>query len=104
MSEGIKYDSNKPRLAEMIIDFKEPLLQLCKIWEFGANKYEKSNWKLVEDGETRYLNALYRHSLAIVDNEYDDESKLLHCAHMIFNCMAYCYFILRRLSNDKNSL
>lgn len=104
MEIGTKYDEGKPRLAEMIIDFKEPLLELCKCWTFGANKYSKSNWKLVEDGETRYLNALYRHSLAMIDNEYDNESGLLHCAHMIFNCMAYCYFVLRRLNHDKNNL
>lgn len=100
---GTKYDTGKPRLAEMIQDFAPVMLLLCEVWEFGANKYNKSNWKLVDNGEDRYLNALYRHSLATVENEYDDESKLLHCAHMIFNCMAYAYFVLRRLNEDKKN-
>lgn len=97
---GTKHDQGKPRLAEMIIDFKEPLLELCKVWEFGAGKYGKSNWKEVENGETRYINALIRHLLASIENAYDDESKLLHCSHLLFNAMAYTYFIKRRLEDD----
>lgn len=95
MKEGIKYDKQKPRLGEMILDFKEPLLELCKVWEFGADKYEKSNWKLLEDGEERYTNALLRHLVAEVDNRYDDESKFLHSAHIAFNALARLYFIAR---------
>lgn len=97
MSEGIKYDSNKPRLAEMIIDFKEPLLQLCKVWEFGANKYEKSNWKLVENGKDRYTNAMLRHLVQEEDFLFDDESKLLHASHIAFNALARLYFIIESL-------
>ena len=103
LEEGVKYDKGKPRLGEMIMDFAPAMTELCKVWEFGADKYSKSNWKLVDNGEDRYLNALYRHTLAAVENEYDDESKLLHCAHMIFNCMAYTYFVLRRLNGDKKN-
>jgi hypothetical protein len=98
--KGIKHDNGKPRLAEMIIDFKEPLQELCKVWEFGANKYSKSNWKEVENGETRYINALIRHLLASIENEYDDESGLPHYAHLMFNAVAYAYFVERRLKND----
>lgn len=101
---GIKHDGSKPRLAEMIMDFAPEMVELCKVWEFGADKYSKSNWKLVDNGEYRYLNALYRHTLASIENEYDDESKLLHCAHMIFNCMAYTHFVLKRLNYDKNNM
>lgn len=101
MEEGIKYDTDKPRLAEMLVDFKEPLLALCKVWEFGANKYKKSNWKLVKDGETRYTNALLRHLFAEEDNPVDDESLLLHASHIAFNALARLYFILQnRTANE----
>jgi len=93
--EGTKYDTNKPRLGEMIIDFKEPLLELCNVWEFGADKYEKSNWKKLDNGIDRYTNALLRHLVAEEDNLYDDESKLLHAAHIAFNALARLYFIAR---------
>ena len=93
--KGIKHDNGKPRLAEMIIDFKEPLQELCKVWEFGANKYGKSNWKEVENGKNRYTNALLRHLVAEDENLTDDESGLYHCAHIAFNALARMYFILK---------
>lgn len=95
MEEGIKYDTDKPRLAEMIIDFKEPLLELCKVWEFGANKYSKSNWKFVDNGKDRYTNAMLRHLVQEDDSLVDDESGLLHASHIAFNALARLYFILR---------
>jgi hypothetical protein len=95
MGEGIKYDDGKPRLAEMVIDFKDSLLELCKVWEFGANKYSKSNWKLVDNGETRYTNALLRHLIQEEDSPVDDESHLLHASHIAFNALARLYFILQ---------
>ena len=95
MSKGIKYDSNKPRLAEMIADFAPELEQLCKVWEFGANKYSKSNWKLVDNGYNRYSNALIRHLIAEDKDYYDDESQLLHAAHIAFNALARMHFILQ---------
>ena len=95
LEKGIKYDSDKLRIAEMIEDFKEPLLELCKVWEFGANKYSKSNWKQLDNGRDRYSNALLRHLLAEVDNPVDDESHLLHASHIAFNALARLYFILK---------
>ena len=38
---GIKYDGGKPRLAEMIQDFRLPLIEVAKVWAFGADKYDK---------------------------------------------------------------
>lgn len=93
--EGIKYDDGKPRLAEMVIDFKEPLIELCKVWEFGANKYSKSNWKLVDNGRDRYTNALLRHLVQEDDCLVDNESKLLHASHIAFNALARLYFIIK---------
>jgi len=95
MSEGIKFDNNKPRLAEMIVDFAPELEELCKVWEFGANKYGKSNWKQLECAEIRYTNALLRHMVAEEkDGAYDRESKLLHAAHVAWNALARLHFIL----------
>ena len=93
--KGTKFDNGKLRLAEMIIDFKEPLQGLCKVWEFGAKKYGKSNWKEVENGKDRYTNALLRHLVAEEDKLTDDETELLHSAHIAFNALARMYFILK---------
>lgn len=92
--EGIKYDQGKRRLGEMIVDFKEPLEALCAVWEFGADKYAKSNWKYVENGKDRYTNAMIRHLIA-EDEVLDPESGLLHATHVAWNALARLHFILQ---------
>lgn len=94
MQKGIKYDKDKPRLAEMFIDFKEPILKMYEVWEFGANKYGLSNWKSVEEGKKRFTNALIRHLFAEDENLYDDETKLLHASHVAFNAFARLKFVI----------
>lgn len=100
--QGIKYDENKPRLAEMIQDFALPLEALCRVWEFGADKYDKSNWKFVEDGERRYTNALLRHIVKEDQSLYDKESHLLHAAHVAWNAIARLHFILQDYEVKQN--
>lgn len=94
IKDGIKYDNDKARLAEMIIDFRKPLEELCKVWEFGANKYEKSNWKKLDNGIERYSNALMRHLIAEDSCLFDEESELLHAAHIAFNSLTRLHFII----------
>lgn len=94
-SEGRKFDTGKPRVAEMVIDFGDAMLELSKVWAFGADKYDKSNWKFVENGKDRYTNALLRHLIAEGENQYDDESKLLHATHVAWNALARLWFILK---------
>ena len=102
--KGIKHDKNKLRLAEMIIDFKEPLQELCKVWEFGAGKYGKSNWKEVANAKDRYTNALLRHLVAEEDKLTDDETELLHAAHIAFNALARMYFILKNKEKKEHGI
>ena len=101
MGTGIKFDQDKPRLAEMITDFASELEELCKVWTFGANKYSKSNWKLVENGKERYSNALLRHLMAENVNLYDKESSLLHASHIVFNALARLHFILKEIEGEE---
>lgn len=93
--EGIKYDKGKPRVAEMVKDFGPSILEVAKVWAFGADKYEKSNWKLVDNAEDRYTNALLRHLIAEEDNPIDSESGLLHATHVAWNALARLWFILQ---------
>lgn len=93
--EGTKFDAGKPRLGEMIMDFRKPPLEICKVWEFGADKYAKSNWKKVGNGEDRYTNALARHFAAEMDEGIDAETKLHHAIHVAWNAIARLYFIIK---------
>lgn len=94
--EGIKYDKDKPRVGEMVKDFGPSILEVAKVWAFGADKYEKSNWKLVKNGADRYTNALLRHLIAEEDNPIDAESNLLHATHVAWNALARLWFILNK--------
>ena len=92
--EGLKYDNGKPRIFEMVEDFKEPLIEVSKVWAFGADKYEKHNWAYVDNAIDRYSNALLRHMLE--GETTDDESGLLHASHVAWNALARLYFIIQK--------
>lgn len=93
MQEGTKFDDGEPRIGEMIKDFKEPLLEVCKVWEFGTRKYAKSNWKKVENGEDRYTNAMMRHFLEEDDEGVDPETQIGPYAHLAWNALARIKFL-----------
>ena len=101
LQKGIKFDTNKARLGEMFQDFGIPLEYVARVWEFGAHKYGKSNWKYVENARNRYTNALLRHLAAETENEFDSETKLLHAAHVAWNALARLFFIANL--HDKQS-
>ena len=95
MKEGTKYDGGKTRVTEFILDFAPELMEVAKVWEFGANKYAKSNWKKVENGKERYMNALFRHLLQSETEPVDSESGLSHTVHAIFNALAVLHFEMK---------
>ena len=98
--EGLKYDTGKPRIYEMIEDFKEPLTEVAKVWAFGADKYAKHNWVYVDNALNRYSNALLRHMLE--GDTRDDESGLLHASHTAWNALARLYFIIQKQKEGNN--
>lgn len=76
---GIKHDSEKPMLA--LIPTKA-LLEEGRVWTFGSNKYEAHNWRKGIKMQ-RIISALMRHTAAVAAGEdYDQESGLLHAAHI----------------------
>ena len=91
---GTKLDTGKPKLADMLICFKDVLPELCKIYEFGVNKYGEGNWKLVENGEQRFKNALIRHFVS--NTEFDEETGCLESAHIAYNALMVLWFELQR--------
>lgn len=84
---AVKYDSEKPRVAEMLLDFDSAVVELAKVWAFGANKYAASQWKRLPNAETRYKNALVRHLLQTETEPTDSESGLSHYHHIACNAM-----------------
>ena len=79
-----------------------PLMEkLVEVYEFGANKYGPNTWQELEDGEDRYLGAMFRHLNAHMKGEkLDPESKLFHVQHMAWNAIAIMYCVLNKEENN----
>lgn len=87
-SGGRKFDSNKleygliPPLA---------MREMVRVLTFGAQKYERDNWKKVPDSKRRYFDALERHVWAWKTGEQlDPESGIHHLAHAMC-CLFFLY-------------
>ncbi len=66
----------------------EGSIQEAAVWEFGAKKYGRNNWKKLwgDDTINVAMASAMRHMLAILDGQLtDDESKLPHAAHVRCN-------------------
>ncbi len=86
--KGRKFDGGKleygllPPLA---------LEETVKVLTFGAQKYERDNWKKVPDSKRRYFDAMERHIWAYKKGEQmDPESGIHHLAHAMC-CLMFLY-------------
>lgn len=102
MKEGTKYDNGKPPVAEFLLDFAPEIMEVAKVWKFGADKYAKSNWKKVEGGKERYMNALFRHLLQSETEPADSESGMSHLVHAVFNALATLHFEIEERKKNGN--
>lgn len=96
---GLKFDKGKIRPSLLPAD---SLAEICKVLEFGAKKYEANSWQHVEGGETRYMDAALRHIFGIMQGEdHDEESELLHLAHLGCDVLFLIHFKLQALKAAK---
>lgn len=87
---GPKFDKGKLRYSLIP---PVALKGLAEVLTFGAEKYEPDSWQAVENGEVRYLDALYRHLEAFRAGEaIDKDSKLHHLKHALCNVAFLLYF------------
>jgi len=85
VSQGMKFDSDKLRYK--LID-SASLAWLAAVLTYGAVKYEAENWRVVDNADERYYDALMRHIEAWRRGErYDPESTLPHLCHAFFCTM-----------------
>jgi len=67
----------------------EAVVQECRVWEHGAKKYSRDNWKKMwgDDTINVVMASALRHMFAILDGQKDDpETGLPHAAHVRCNC------------------
>lgn len=85
MAIGMKFDTGKLRYK--LIDTKA-LAWLAAVLTVGAVKYDAENWRIVENSDERYYDALMRHVEAWRQGErYDAETTLPHLCHAFFCVM-----------------
>lgn len=90
LSEGLKFDDGK--LQYSLIP-PETTKALAEVLTFGASKYGPNNWQLVEEGNRRYLDALFRHLEAYrAGEDVDPESGMSHLAHALTN-VAFLHYL-----------
>ena len=91
---GMKFDKEKPRWDLLPLDAVEKIVE---IMTYGAVKYKPNNWQKVE--AWRYKAALLRHLVAIYKGEeYDQESGMLHIAHIGCNVL---FLIWKKLHEEE---
>jgi hypothetical protein len=79
MTKGIKHDGDKPDYS--LVPFGA-LDEVVKALTYGATKYDRFNWKNVE--EVRYQAAALRHISAYMQGEkFDPETGINHLAHAV---------------------
>lgn len=84
-SPGRKDDAAKPRPSLLPL---RALQEMLLVLEHGAVKYGDHNWRRVEGGRQRYLDAALRHALAYAGGErLDPESGRSHLAHAAVSLM-----------------
>lgn len=99
--EGVKYDDNKPNLSLVFGGFAKALKDVGYIGTFGAKKYSPNGWKYVLGLQERYMSALERHALDVLDGKiYDEETGRLSIAHVAWNALAILQDSLSKMDYD----
>lgn len=98
MNYKYKADKNKLEIAHVPT---QAIKDIAIVRMYGNAKYkDPDSWRKVEP--TRYINALLRHMLAVVDNpqSVDDESGLPHYMHVACNAAFLCELL--KVENKDN--
>lgn len=78
----------------------DAMQEVARVYGYGAKKYAANNW-LKGYSWSLSFGALLRHiALAMLGEDRDKETGLLHTAHAVFHCLTITTFIMRKLGTD----
>lgn len=102
VEESMRFNEGKPQLS-MVLSAKPALEGAARVMMFGAEKYERDNWKLGLE-PTTILDSMLRHITKYLDGEYiDDESGLPHIDHITCNALFLGYHTDRETQDGRDS-
>lgn len=85
---ALRDNAGKPELS-FLLDLGRSLEALTKVFEQGAIKYARGNWKKGGKPDQEYLDSALRHLFKIGKGEtYDVDTGCLHAAHVAWNVLA----------------
>lgn len=97
MKEGTKFDQNKPGMHLLPMD---ALLEIAKVLDYGANKYEPHNWRKGMH-YSRVYSACLRHLTAwSMGEDKDPETDISHLAHAACNILFLLWYSKHRTQYD----
>lgn len=97
MEEFTKYDGGKPKHSLLPPGIMNGVLG---VMAFGANKYEKDNWKKCETMSS-YYDACHRHLEQFWEGiDTDEESNLHHIDHALCNLVFLKWLIVNKEHTD----
>ena len=95
--QSIRYNVNKTQWS--LVDY-EALESMVKVLEFGADKYDRDNWKIGMP-VTSVCDSMLRHIYAFMNGEDNDpESGISHIGHIMCNAMFLSNYMKHRKEFD----
>lgn len=92
-------NTGKPPLHHLLY-FSNALAEVTKTCEFGQMKYSKHNW-LKGGSYASVVDSLLRHLFKRASGDiHDEESKVSHLAHVVWNALALLEWELQGLGED----
>ena len=93
---GSKLDAGKSPVYQGLLDyFPRACLAVANISAIGAQKYTWKGWETVENGFSRYSDALARHLVKEGFEYLDEDTKRPHAEQVAWNAMARLELLLR---------
>jgi hypothetical protein len=78
----------------------EVMMEWARVFDYGAEKYYRDNWKLGTDWHQFYGSALRHIFKWWMGEDIDPETGLPHLAHAIWNVATLRYYQLHELGKD----
>ena len=102
LNQENKADNGKHDPTLLMHDLGKALKAVTAVLNYGADKYEPRGWKTVEP--RRYQSALLRHynDHYVWNGEKDEESGLLHLAHLATNALFLLQMHIENSEHDPN--